>query len=149
MLSFARSKTLGVQPQGDDAWAAHGRLDDGLYTVDLEVRISRPDLVITRAEGKLVRYTTIRCRQGETFAAKAVGDALGPELSRKIKDEVGKKGCRHLANLFADLAQAVARAELAAYYKLALAEAPDASPEATLEKFLEERPGLREYLHRH
>lgn len=146
MLSFIRSKTVGVQPQDDDSWMVHGRLDDALYTVDLEVRVSRPDLVIAEAIGSLGRYTTVRCRLGEEYAGRVVGEPLGAGLDRRLKDEVGKHGCRHLANLFIDCAQAAARAELADFYRRAKAENPALEPPEALRLFLDAHPGLEDYL---
>ena len=149
MLSFSRTKTIGVQAQGDSAWVAHARLDDALYTIDLEVEISRADMTVVRADSKLTRYTTYRCPLAEPFPQKALGKTLGPELDRLLKDEIGKPGCRHLANLFLDSAQAVARAELTELAEAATVADPEVKPEAILDSFATKYPALADYIHRH
>lgn len=146
MLNFSRSKNVGVQIQNDNTWVAHGRLDDALYTVDLTIRVSRPDLVIESADARLWRYTTIRCRLGEAFAGRVVGESIGVGLNRRIKDEVGKLGCRHLANLFVDCVQAVARAELLDFFNQSREKAPELAPAAALAAFSERFPQLAQYV---
>ncbi|MEW6263885.1 MAG: DUF2889 domain-containing protein [Thermodesulfobacteriota bacterium] len=147
MLEFIRTKTIGVQAQGLDLWVIHGRLDDALYTVDLRLKISRPDLIVQDARGRLLRYTTNRCPLAEEYAGRVKGQALGRELSRRIKDDVGKAGCRHLANLFADCAQAAARAELKAF--LAGSDPAAGGVEGILASFYLKFPQLEGFLHEH
>jgi hypothetical protein len=146
MIEFARSKTVGVQAQGDDQWTAHGRLDDALYTIDLDVNVRRPDLVVTKAEARLVRYTTYRCPLAEPFAPKAVGQALGSGLERFIKDEIGKLGCRHMAQLFMDMVQAVARTEFARFHQAQTKENPERTPVETRAAFFEQYPDLKDFV---
>ena len=112
MLKFMRNKTVGIERRDKDTLWAYGVLDDDIYGVELEVGIGLSDMVIRSIEGRFKRWTTPECPKAIPVLQQAVGFcALDEGFSQKIQKDIGRKGCRHFANL---LVECCATAEQAA-----------------------------------
>ena len=108
MSMFQRYQNVSVQktPQG---YVARGDLCDHLYGMAVKLAVD-PDLVVTDIQGEMVRYTTDRCPMGLESLAKAKGLNLAESgVESRIKKEIGRPGCRHLATLLVTLARSLRR----------------------------------------
>jgi len=111
MLKFMRNKVVGIERRGEDTLWAYGVLDDDIYGVELEVSISLPDLVIRSIEGRFKRWTTPECPKAVPVLQQAVGFcALEEGFSQKVQKNIGRKGCRHFANLLVECCATAERA---------------------------------------
>lgn len=146
MLAYSRIKSIGVQKQSDNLLVVSGVLEDELYAMACEIAVSRPELVIERVQTRMKRFTTSRCPLAETVFVRAEGWRLDEELDGKIKKELGREGCRHMAALMIDCCRAVARAELAREMRAALEADPELDKSAYLAEFSARHPGLDRYL---
>jgi predicted metal-dependent phosphoesterase TrpH len=112
MLKFMRNKVVGIERMDGDTLQAYGVLDDDIYAVELDVSIGLSDMVIRSIEGRFKRWTTPECPKAIPVLQQAVGFcALEEGFSQKVHKSIGRKGCRHFANL---LVECCATAEQAA-----------------------------------
>ena len=65
MLSYARSKSIGVQKQGPDIRVVSGVLEDELYAMQCEMLVYWPTLTIDAIQTRMKRFTTERCVKAE------------------------------------------------------------------------------------
>ena len=146
MLAYSRVKSVGVQKQGEDRRVVSGILEDELYAMACEIAVNWPSLTIETVQTRMKRFTTQRCPLAEQIFVRAEGWKLGSSLDGKIKKELGREGCRHMAILMADCCRGLARAELARELADALAKDPDLDRTKFVEDFLSRYPDLRTYL---
>ncbi|MEW5724795.1 MAG: hypothetical protein AB1896_16910, partial [Thermodesulfobacteriota bacterium] len=137
MLKYQRNKLVNVVRKDARTLAVHGMLDDDIYALELDVIFRLPDLTILDVQGRWNRYTTPECPRSTEFLFEAVGFRVGQEgFGERIKKEVGRRTCRHYANLLLECAAAAKEATLLIGWEDARRE----TPELTLEGFLEGRP---------
>ncbi len=146
MLTYARSKSIGVQQQGEDRRVVSGVLEDELYAMQCEIAVHWPSRAIESVQTRMKRFTTKRCALAEQVFEQAEGWKLDSELDGKIKKELGRKGCRHMAILMTDCLRTLARAELARELSAASEKTPDLDRKAFLAEFVGRNPGLEDYL---
>lgn len=146
MLEYARSKSVGVQKQGSDIRVVSGILEDELYAMQCEIQVHWPTLTIQGVQTRMKRFTTERCLRAEHVFTKAEGWKIDREIEGKIKKELGREGCRHMAILMVDCCRTLVRGELARELRKALQDNPDIDKPAFLEKFLKTNTHLADYL---
>jgi len=146
MLAYARTKSIGVQKQSEDRRVVSGVLEDELYAMTCEIAVDWPSLTIESVQTRMKRFTTERCTLAEKVFARAEGWKLGPGLDGRIKKELGRKGCRHMASLMAECFRALVRAEFSR--ELLAARQRDVSIDGKefFEQFRQHYPELAEYL---
>lgn len=108
MSMFQRYQTVSVQktPQG---YVARGDLCDHLYGMAVKLAMNS-DLVVTDVQGEMIRYTTDRCPLGLESLPKAKGFNLAEAgVESRIKKEIGRPGCRHLATLLVTMSRCLRR----------------------------------------
>ncbi|MDQ7783274.1 MAG: DUF2889 domain-containing protein [Desulfomonilaceae bacterium] len=146
MLEYSRCKSVGVQRQGEDRRVVSGVLEDELYAMACEISVDWPSLTIESVQTRMKRFTTGRCPRAKDVFTRAEGWKIDSELDGKIKKEIGRYGCRHMAILMVDCCRALARAELARELKAALENTPDLDRRSFVEDFHQRYPDLRGYL---
>jgi hypothetical protein len=146
MLTYSRIKSVGVQKQGEDRRVVSGVLEDELYAMQCEIVINWTKLAIESIQTRMKRFTTTRCPLAQQVFSQAQGWKLDPELDGKIKKELGRYGCRHMAILMVDCCRSVATAELARELASALDTDPDLDRKRFVEGFYDRYPQLRGYL---
>ena len=100
MLRFERNKIIGVEKADDDTLVTHGMLDDDLYSMQMDVTFGLAGLEILAIKGRWNRWTTPECPRATGFLKEAVGFRVEEEgFSQKVHKIVGRKACRHFANL--------------------------------------------------
>jgi predicted metal-dependent phosphoesterase TrpH len=103
MLTFMRNKWVGVERWDEETLWVYGVLDDDIYGVELETSIRLPDMVIQSIQGRFKRWTTPECPKAIPVLREAVGFHLLEEgFDQKVQKNIGRKGCRHFANLLVE-----------------------------------------------
>ena len=146
MLTYSRMKSVGVQKQSEERRVVSGVLEDELYAMACEIAVDWPTLTIESVQTQMKRFTTKRCPLAEEVFVNAEGWKLGLDLDSKIKRELGRAGCRHMAVLMVDCCRSLARAEFAREFAAAREQQPDLDPKAFLEDFCGRYPELTDYL---
>ena len=133
MLKFARNKMVGIERKEPDTLLVHGILDDHIYSIWLDVSISIPDLEIRTIEGDWNRWTTPECPRAISFLQEAVGLRLEEEgFSQKVHKIVGRKACRHFANLLLECSHSAKEAFMVVKWE----EARTGNEELTFEDYV-------------
>jgi len=158
MLKFARNKIVDVSLKDLETFAVHGVLDDDIYSVELDVVVRIADLEILDIEGKWHRWTTPECPRATRFLQGAVGLRIGQDgFGPTVHKLVGRKACRHFANLLLECCHSAKEATRILDWEKAKAENPDlklaefrqesapqtAAPLATQSTLAEEAPRRR------
>ncbi len=146
MLEYSRCKSVGVQKQGDNRRVVSGVLEDELYAMECEISVDWPSLTIESVQTRMKRFTTSRCPRAKDVFTRAEGWKIDSELDGKIKKELGRYGCRHMAVLMVDCCRTLAKAELARELRAALEKDPDLDRKTFTEAFFQRYPDLKGYL---
>ncbi len=126
MLKFARNKIVDVSLKDLDTFAVHGVLDDDIYSVELDVEVRIDDLEILGIRGKWHRWTTPECPRAIQFLQEAVGFRIEEEgFGPKVHKAVGRKACRHFANLLLECCHAAKEAVGILHWQKAKADDPN------------------------
>ncbi|MBW1682656.1 MAG: PHP domain-containing protein [Deltaproteobacteria bacterium] len=113
MLKFMRKKTVSVWKKDSRTLIAHGVLDDDIYGIELDVSVNIEDLRISAIEGKWNRWTTPECPRAIPELQRAVGFLIAePDFSQKAHKVIGRKACRHFANLLLECSHSLREAAL-------------------------------------
>ena len=111
MLTFTRSKIVGVERTDEESFLAHGVLDDYIYSLELDVEVKLPDFKITMIQGRWKRYTNSECHKAIPKLQNAIGlQILEEEFARTVNRIVGKEGCTHFANLLIECCDGIIQA---------------------------------------
>jgi predicted metal-dependent phosphoesterase TrpH len=132
MLKFARNKVIGVTRKDADTLSIHGVLDDDIYGLEIDLCVGIKDLQFLSIAGKWNRWTTPECPGAIPFLQEAKGFYIDEEIGNKINKTVGRKGCRHFANLLIECCYAATQAAKVARWE----DAKAASRDLTFERFL-------------
>ncbi|MGO9572289.1 MAG: DUF2889 domain-containing protein [Desulfomonilaceae bacterium] len=146
MLEYSRMKSIGVQVQGEDRRVVSGVLEDELYAMQCEIVVNWPTLTIERVQTRMKRFTTTRCPLAQTVFPAAEGWKIDSQLEGKIKKELGRKGCRHMAILILDCCRSLARAEFARELRAALEQDPNLDGKGFLKEFLGRYSELTQFM---
>jgi hypothetical protein len=142
-------KAVGVQMQGTDHRVVSGVLEDELYAMECEMLVNWPTLTIEAVQTRMKRFSNTRCPRADKVFALVEGWAIDAELEGKIKKEIGRLGCRHMAILMVDCCRSLVSAELAREIRQARAANPQTDTKEVLETFLGLNPALRGFLRLH
>ena len=142
MPIYTRMKSCGVQKQGKDKRVISGVLEDELYAMQCEILVNLPDLAIQSIQVRLKRFTTVRCVLAENIFLRAEGWKIDNQIEGRIKKELGRNGCRHMAALMIDCLRSFARSELADALKNRN-ETDGQDKKQVLEDFLKSYPDLK------
>jgi len=99
MLKFARNKLVSVFQKDQDTLMVHGLLEDDIYGLEVEVTWSLADLEIVSIDGKWKRAENSYCSRGIPFLQEAVGFLLDEGFPQRVQKIIGRKVCRHFADL--------------------------------------------------
>jgi len=137
MLKFTRNKLINIVRKDEETLGIHGVLEDNIYSIEIDLSIKIPDLEIAAVNGKWHRWTTPECPRATQFLEEAVGFRIQQEgFTQKVHKVIGRKACRHFANLLLECCHSAKEAA-----NLARWEDEKAKNEAlTFEEFLEGRP---------
>jgi predicted metal-dependent phosphoesterase TrpH len=112
MLKFSRNKLVSIYRKDQDQLLAHGVLEDDIYGLEVDVAISIPHLEILSIEGRWKRAENVECPRAIPFLQEAVGFRMGKGFSQKVRKIIGRKACRHFADIILECCDA---AQMAAH----------------------------------
>ena len=114
MLTFSRNKIVSIHKKDSRTLHARGILEDDIYGMEVDVDITLPDLEIVWIDGKWSRMENRECPRAIPFLQEALGLRLTEEgFSRKLQKTVGRKSCRHFANILLECCEAAIEAAAA------------------------------------
>lgn len=118
MLKYERNKLVSIFQNDPDILMVHGILDDDIYSLEIDVSIKMSEVKILAIDGKWNRWTTPECPRSTAFLQEAVGFRIEEEgFSEKIRKTVGRKSCRHYANLLTECCYAAKEAAIIARWE--------------------------------
>ncbi|MCK5916361.1 MAG: PHP domain-containing protein, partial [Deltaproteobacteria bacterium] len=110
----------------------HGILDDSIYSLEINFKVNISDLVCSAVEGDWLRWTTPECPRALTFLDEVEGFCLKAGVDEKVHKTMGRRACRHFANLFNECAYAVRETAKGLGWQAALKE----DKELTFKQFM-------------
>jgi hypothetical protein len=143
MPIYSRMKSCGVQLQGSDKRVISGVLEDELYAMQCELLVDWPSLTIESVQARMKRFTTMKCILAEQIFLRAEGWKIDAQIEGRIKKELGRNGCRHMAALMIDCLRSLARSELTRDLKTALDSNSDLDRKGFVDDFFRMRPELK------
>ena len=138
MLKFIRNKLVSIERKDRETLVAHGILDDDIYSLEIDVSISISNLEILSITGKWNRWTTPECPRAIPFLQEAVGFRIEEGITEKIYKIIGRKACRHYANLLLECSYASKEAAMIVKWEDQRAEEPGLTFEEFLNKGLKD-----------
>lgn len=108
MMKFIRSKLASVYRKDEKTLAVHGILEDDIYglEIDLDLALSGSGLEVLSIRGKWNRMENSQCPRALPFLQDAVGFRMDDDFLRKVQKIVGRKACRHFADLILECCEA-------------------------------------------
>ena len=107
MLTFSRHKLVSIYRKEEDILLVRGILEDDIYAMEVDVSITLPDLEIVSIQGKWIRMENSECPRAVPFLQEAVGFHLLEEgFRQRVQKTVGRKSCRHFANILLECCDA-------------------------------------------
>lgn len=100
MLRYMRNKWVTIEREDEKVLEVHGVLEDDIYGLELDLTISVETLEILSIRGKWNRWTTPECPRATAMLTGVVGlGILDDDFYQQVQLEIGRKSCRHFANL--------------------------------------------------
>lgn len=106
MLKFTRNKLASVYRKGGKTLSVHGVLEDDIYGLEVELDLDFSRMEILAIRGKWNRMENSQCPRAIPFLQEAVGFRLEEDFVRKVQKIVGRKACRHFADLILECCDA-------------------------------------------
>ena len=126
MLKFSRNKMTNVVIKDADTLAVHGVLDDDIYSLEIDVTIQLSEFKILSLNGKWHRYTTPDCPRAIPLLQDVIGFRIDDEgFNQAVFKIIGRKACRHYANLLIECCDSAKQAALIHKWKEARKRHPD------------------------
>jgi predicted metal-dependent phosphoesterase TrpH len=106
--------------------AVHGVLDDDIYSLEIDVTIQLSGFKILSLNGKWHRYTTPDCPRAIPLLQDVIGFRIDDEgFNQAVHKIIGRKACRHYANLLIECCDSAKEAVLIHKWKIARKRHPD------------------------
>ena len=94
-----RNKLVNVARVDADTLCVFGILDDDIYSLELNVSINMTAMEIVAITGKWNRWTTPECPRALPELQGAVGLCIDTDFTDTVRKTIGRRACRHFANL--------------------------------------------------
>ncbi len=127
MLTFARNKLVSVAVKDRDRLSIHAILDDDIYGLEMDLDVGIENREILAIAGKWNRWTTPECSRAMPFLQEMKGDRIDEGIGDRINKVLGRRGCRHFANLLTECCHAATEAARVIRWENAKAARPDLS----------------------
>jgi predicted metal-dependent phosphoesterase TrpH len=113
LLKYSRNKVTNVVIKDADTLAVHGVLDDDIYSLEIDVTIQLSGFKIVALNGKWHRYTTPDCPRAIPLLQDVIGFRIDDEeFKQTVHKIIGRKACRHYANLLIECCDSAKEAAL-------------------------------------
>jgi hypothetical protein len=109
-----------------DTLAVHGVLDDDIYSLEIDVTVQLSEFKILSLNGKWHRYTTPDCPRAIPLLQEVIGFCIDDEgFNQAVHKTIGRKACRHYANLLIECCDSAKEAALIHKWKDARKRRPE------------------------
>lgn len=139
MLTFSRNKIVSIYREGEDTLRVRGVLEDDIYGLEIEAALSLSRLEILSIEGKWLRTENRECPRAIAFLQEAVGERITEGFSQRIRKSLGRKACRHFADILLECCDAAEEAARLVEWERRKEKRPD----LRLEEWMGEGEGER------
>jgi predicted metal-dependent phosphoesterase TrpH len=99
MLKFTRNKLISVLRKSEDILSIHGVMEDDIYGMEIDLDLGLSNLEIRAIQGHWNRMENLDCPRATEYLQEAVGYRLDEDVTQKIQKIIGRKACRHFADL--------------------------------------------------
>jgi hypothetical protein len=141
MITFSRTLLVGAEFLNEATLRLHGILEDNIYAMEIQVDLTLPDGVIIAIQGRIKRYTTPVCPKAVDALQRAIGMSFREEgWMSKVNNEIGRKGCRHLAEILIECGRCFDSARMAKAISETLNNQPNASPSQITRSWVKNHP---------
>jgi predicted metal-dependent phosphoesterase TrpH len=106
MVKFTRNKLASVYRKDRETLSVHGVLEDDVYGLEVDLDFSLPDLEIRTIAGRWNRMENSACPRAIPFLQEAVGFPVDDGFTGRVQKVLGRKACRHFADLVLECAGA-------------------------------------------
>ena len=106
MLKFARHKLTSVYRKGEDRLSVHGVLEDDIYGLEIDLDLSLSGLEVLVHSGALESNGECGMSPAVPILQEAVGFRIDQDFTQKVQKIVGRKACRHFADLVLECGEA-------------------------------------------
>ncbi|UCF57349.1 MAG: DUF2889 domain-containing protein, partial [Deltaproteobacteria bacterium] len=127
MLKFVRNKLVSIYRKNEGTLLAHGILEDDIYGLEVDVALGLSDLEILSIEGKWNRTENSECPRAIPFLQEAVGFRMDEGFSQKVRKIIGRKACRHFADILLECCYAARDAAMVIRWETEKDKRPDIS----------------------
>lgn len=110
MIKFTRNKLTSVYRKDQGTLAVHGVLEDDVYGLEVDLDFAFPSLEIRKIAGRWNRMENSQCPRALPFLQEAVGFRMNDEFTQQVQKVLGRKACRHFADLILECSEAVREA---------------------------------------
>ncbi|MBI5584749.1 MAG: PHP domain-containing protein [Deltaproteobacteria bacterium] len=110
MVQFSRNKLTSVYQKDGETLSVHGVLEDDVYGLEVDLDFKLSDLEIRKIGGRWNRMENSECPRAIPFLQEAVGFRMDDEFPQKVQKILGRKACRHFADLILECSEAVREA---------------------------------------
>ncbi|MFN3535267.1 MAG: PHP-associated domain-containing protein [Desulfatiglandales bacterium] len=124
LLQFNRVKLVTIWPKGQCVLAIRGLMEDDIYSLEVLMEIGTKELEVISVEPKWIRMENSQCWRALPVVKELVGVRLSRDSELGIQKGIGRKGCRHFAEIIIecvqtllDLVEHSTESELFAQYK--------------------------------
>ncbi len=81
-------------------------MEDDIYGMEVDLDLGLPDLEIRAISGRWNRMENAECFRAIPFLQEAVGLRIDQDFTQKLQKGVGRKACRHFADLIIECCEA-------------------------------------------
>jgi len=141
-------KSVGVQMHGTTHRVVSGVLEDELYAMECEMLVNWDTFTVESVQTRMKRFTTTRCPLADKVFDLTEGWKIDSEIEARIKKEIGRYGCRHMAILMVDCCRSLVAAELARDLRAALEKDPETDKKNLAAEFVKAHPQVGSFLPR-
>ena len=106
MLKFTRNKLATVYRKDAQTLAVHGIMEDDIYGLEVDLDLDLLSLEVLSVRGKWKRMENSECPRAIPFLQEAVGFRMDEDFARRVQKTVGRKACRHFADLILECCHA-------------------------------------------
>src|SRR5208337_5663131 len=93
------NKLVSIFRKDNEILVAHGILEDDIYGLEVDVELRFSNLEIVSIEGRWKRAENSECERAVPFLQEAVGFRMEDDFTQRIQRVVGRKSCRHFADI--------------------------------------------------
>ncbi len=144
-LSFNRNKFVGFEKKDDNTYLIFGTLEDNLYAHEIEFEVNISEMIITKINGVMRRYTTPLCPPAVELLKKAEGLKIEQGVTSKIKREISRPGCRHFGNLLNECINSIVPAILTSEWREMKDNNIELSREEFIKKVMQKYPQIKNF----